>query len=113
MKSSSFLIMAFISGYSCLSAQVIPDSLTVDWSQAGYQGTIPDPPLIVNVKDYGAYGDGIHDDYTAVINAMNSSSSLHVIYFPAGNYLIKSSIAVPDDIVFRGVGAATSLIFDL
>jgi hypothetical protein len=22
----------------------------------GYEGTIPDPPVIVNVKDYGAYG---------------------------------------------------------
>src|SRR4029078_3202992 len=46
-------------------------------------------------------------------NAMNSSSSLHVIYFPAGNYLIKSSIAVPDNVVFRGEGISTSLIFDL
>jgi len=51
---------------------------------------IPDPSIIINVKDFGAYADGIHDDYNAVVNAMNSSSSFHVIYFPAGNYLIKS-----------------------
>src|ERR1043165_1076313 len=102
MKSSSFLIIAFISGYSCLYAQVIPDSLRVDWSQAGYQGIIPDPAVIINVKNFGAYGDGAHDDYSAIINAINSSPSLRVIYFPAGNYLIKSSIAVPDSVVFRG-----------
>src|SRR5690349_2738359 len=102
MKSPGFLIIAFISGYSCLSAQVIPDSLRVDWSHAGYEGAIPDPSAIIDVKDFGAYGDGMHDDYNAIINAINSSSSLHVIYFPAGNYLIKSSIAMPDNVVFRG-----------
>ena len=113
MKSSSFLTIAFVFGYSCLYAQVIPDSLRVNWSQAGYQGIIPDPAVIVNVKDFGAYGDNIHDDYGAVINAINSSSSLRVIYFPAGNYLIKSFIAMPDNVVFRGEGTVTNLIFDL
>ncbi len=91
----------------------MPDSLRVDWSQAGYQGAIPNPSLIINVKNFGAYGDSMHDDYTAIMNAVNSSASLRVIYFPAGNYLIKSSIALPGNVVFKGEGTATNLIFDL
>ena len=95
------------------SAQIIPDSLRVNWSNAGYDGTIPEPSLIINVKDFGAFGDGVHDDYNAIVSAINSSTEFRVIFFPAGNYLIKSSITVPGNVVFRGEGIITNLIFDL
>ncbi len=99
--------------FTQMHAQVIPDSLRSDWSQAGYQGFIPDPALIINVKDFGAYGDSVHDDYAAIINAINSSAALRVIYFPAGDYLIKTQINPPDNIVFRGEGVSSNLIFNL
>lgn len=96
-----------------LCAQVIPDSLRVDWSQAGYNGIIPNPNLIINVKTFGAFGDSVHDDYTAIMKAINSSKLFRVIYFPAGNYLIKSSIQLPSNVVLRGDGISSNLIFDL
>ena len=41
----------------------------------------------VNVKDFGAKGDGTTDDTAAIQNAINSSTSTGlVIYFPAGTY---------------------------
>jgi hypothetical protein len=95
------------------SAQVIPDSLRVDWSQAGYPGYIPDPALVINVKDFGAYGDSVHDDYKAVVNAMNSSAVFRTVFFPAGNYLIKSSLVLPNNVVLRGEGINSNLVFDL
>ena len=114
MKTTyAFLAAVFAFLSLCIHAQVIPDSLKADWSQAGYGGAIPNPPVIINVKDFGAYGDGLHDEYNAIVNAVNSSSSFRVIYFPAGNYLIKSPIIPPDNVVFRGEGMATNLIFDL
>jgi Pectate lyase superfamily protein len=44
----------------------------------------------VNVKDFGAKGDGTTDDRTAIQNAINSLTS-GVVVFPTGSYLIGSS----------------------
>ena len=107
-----FLVFTFAKSIKS-AAQVIPDSLRVNWSQAGYAGVIPNPSTIINVKDFGAYGNGINDDYDAILKAINSSKLPRVIYFPTGNYLIKSAIVPPDNVIFRGDGTSTNLSFDL
>lgn len=57
-----------------------------------------------NVKDYGAKGDGVTDDTAAINSAISSgnrcapgsckstTTTPAVIYFPAGTYLVSSSI---------------------
>src|SRR4051812_28305255 len=96
-----------------ITAQVLPDSLRINWSTAGYTGTIPKPALIINVKNFGAYGDNVHDDYAAIMNAIKSATNPRVIYFPAGNYLFKTTLSLPDKVVLRGEGTATNLVFNL
>lgn len=77
-------------------------------------GSILDDYL--NVKDYGAVGDGIHDD-TAAIQAAIADEwarvaslpyspllSRNTIYFPAGNYKITSSILLYPYITLAGEG---------
>ncbi|MEO8711335.1 MAG: glycosyl hydrolase family 28-related protein [Parafilimonas sp.] len=114
MKTNcAFLSVLFCLLFTQINAQIIPDSLRVDWSQAGYQGVSPDPSLIINVQDFGAYADGIHNDYNAINSAIKSSNKNRVIFFPAGNYLINSSIKIPNNVVLRGEGEVTNLIFDL
>jgi hypothetical protein len=45
-----------------------------------------------NVKNYGAYGDGLHDDTAAIQAAINSlPSSGGIVTIPAGTYLIDTS----------------------
>ena len=55
------------------------------------------------MKDYGAVGDGVHDDTDAINKAISdgnrcgqdcgSSTMLQaVVYFPAGTYLVSYSI---------------------
>lgn len=48
---------------------------------------------IVSVKDYGAVGDGITDDTSSIQDAVDSLSNGGTIYFPAGEYLISSTIS--------------------
>ena len=112
MKFVVFFALIVFSLTSLL-AQVIPASLTIDWSKAGTEGLIPKPTTIINVKDFGALGDSLNDDYNAVINAINSASGLRVVYFPPGKYLIKSTIELPSNVVLRGSGESSILYFSL
>ena len=42
--------------------------------------------LVLNVKDYGAKGDGVTLDTRAILDAINACNN-GVVYFPAGRYL--------------------------
>lgn len=100
---------------------------------AGYQATtgtdIFHPTLrslqaklddIVNVRDYGAVGNGIVDDTAAInraiqniyLSSLNGSNNLvqRVINFPAGTYLISSPILIPSNCTLRGEGKNNSVI---
>lgn len=45
----------------------------------------------VSVKDFGAVGDGVADDTTAIINALAAAAQ---ILFPSGTYAVSSSINI-------------------
>lgn len=51
---------------------------------------------IVNVKSYGAAGDGVTDDLAAIVNAYNYAASVKGwLYFPDGTYLISDTLEIP------------------
>jgi hypothetical protein len=43
---------------------------------------------VINVKDYGATGDGVTDDTNAITAAANAMTSGSMLYFPQGTYLV-------------------------
>ena len=96
-------------------AQVIPAERFTDWSGAGYPDSIPDPATVLDVTSFGAVGDGVTDNFSTVSSAINALNGAQgVIYFPAGNYLIGSSLNLPDSTILRGAGSDSShLIFNL
>jgi len=62
---------------------------------------------IVNIKDYGAVGDGIADDTLAVQRAITNSTG--VIYVPAGTYLI-TGVTLTAGKQLIGENRATSIL---
>ncbi len=61
------------------------------------QSTLSTSSIPLNVQDYGAVGNGVADDTSAIKTAMNiATSTSRNLYFPKGTYKIS------DEIVFRG-----------
>jgi len=50
----------------------------------------------INVKDFGATGDGVTNDTVAIQAAFDSASDGGVIYFPSGEYRISRNIGTND-----------------
>jgi hypothetical protein len=106
-----FLLNGFV---SVTQAQTIPSSRIVDWTHAGYEGIIPDSSNEIDILSFGGAGDSLTDNYPFIISAINSlNGNRGVIYFPAGNYVIRSTINLPDSVILRGASSdSTHLIFD-
>ena len=63
----------------------------------------------INVTDFGALGDGVNDDYSAIQNAINQAATngSHVL-IPAGTYNCSSTIVVPAGVILIGEGRGQS-----
>lgn len=79
------------------------------------QTTLDD--YMVSVKGYGAQGDGSTDDSQSIQNALNdlylsndNAETKRVLYFPAGDYVIESTIFIPPDAYLVGEGKNRSNI---
>ncbi len=62
---------------------------------------ISQPAGSVSVMTYGATGNGLTDDTTAVQNCINANSN---VYLPPGNYLITAPLNLPSNLTLRGAG---------
>jgi hypothetical protein len=62
---------------------------------------------VINVKDFGAVGDGVAND-TAAIQAALSAGSGSTVYIPPGIYLV-SSLTMPTKTTICGVGRGSVL----
>lgn len=61
---------------------------------------------IVNVKYYGARGDGSNNDTSAILKAVKAAGPNSTVFFPPGNYLISDRIIVKNsDMEIYGSGA--------
>lgn len=50
---------------------------------------------VVNVKDFGATGDGVHDDTKAMQNAIDAVGNGDTLYIPNGVYAITQPLINP------------------
>lgn len=64
---------------------------------AATSGTDYARPMAINVKDYGAKGDGTTDDTTAIQNALTAAynqTNGGAVYIPAGTYIVSSQLNI-------------------
>jgi len=86
--------------------QTIPEENKVDWTVAGLEYEIIEPDQVFSVTDYGAIGDGNHNESDAVIAAIEAMGGLPaILYFPAGDYLLSEPIYAQSGLMIKGAGA--------
>lgn len=61
----------------------------------------------INVKTYGAVGDGITDDTVSINNAISDAPIGSTIYFPDKGYLVTSDITINKPLTILGAGKPT------
>lgn len=104
-------------GSAAIFAQLLSNigSSIVGYLQAGagaIKRTVQDRLRdIVSVKDFGAIGDGIADDTTAISAAMAyATSSKRSVYFPSGKYNYSSTINIPYGVRVYGESEYTTVL---
>jgi hypothetical protein len=64
----------------------------------------------VSVKNFGAVGDGVVDDTTAIQAALNSGAKRVVV--PEGTYRIVSTLVIPSEVTFSGTSYSSVIFAD-
>jgi len=64
----------------------------------------------MNVRDFGAAGDGKQDDTPAFEAAMKAAAQTggNVVRVPRGNYLVPGTLDVPENVVLEGTSRPTA-----
>jgi len=75
------------------------------------QSSIDNASTTINVKTYGAVGDGATDDTAAIQAALNAvPASGATVMLPAGTYVVSSTLTIDkDNTTFCGAGAASTI----
>lgn len=93
------------SGISAFTSQLPADSLAETAAPIAPQLSVADRIYpadagVVNVKDYGAKGDGVSDDTAAIQRAIREHLGFNdqkkIIYFPSGTYLVSNTLEWKD-----------------
>lgn len=82
------------------------------WVCAGSLEVTPraaEPP-VVNVRDFGATGDGMHDDRPALEAAMGALQTGGVVYLPPGTYRVEATLCLLPGVRLHGAGRENTII---
>ena len=88
--SSEIVVVAMGTASSANDAAIIATGSTTSRSLADRFSDV------INVKDYGAKGNGTDDDTDAIQAAINDANG-SVVYFPNGTYAISTTLVVPSN----------------
>lgn len=89
--------VSVVDGSAVIGAGTVPRSLGERFSD------------IINVKDFGAKGDGATDD-TAALNAAMTAASGKCLRLPSGTYLTTTGLRIPSNTSVIGAGIGATII---
>jgi polygalacturonase len=95
--------------YDASQSVSMASTLVADEPMPSVTPTSAPPSDAVNVRDFGAAGDGSTDD-TQAINSALSAAAGKTLYFPAGAYRVTSTLYLRGPLRLRGDGAAASVV---
>jgi hypothetical protein len=68
-------------------------------------GSVPSGLPWFDIKSYGAIGDGVNDDTSAIQAAISAASIVNgCVLIPSGTFLFSSTLTIPDKTMLMGVG---------
>src|SRR5258706_8893656 len=93
-------------GSGAINAAIMRQTLT-DVTTAIFQSA-----NVLNVKSFGAVGNGVVDDYPAIkaADAAVASASGGMLYFPAGTYFVSLALQPSSGVNYQGAGKDVTII---
>jgi hypothetical protein len=113
MKCCGFymLLLALTMHINDAVCQILQQSRSTVWTNAGYKSNIPVYDTIRNITDYGGNGNGIAANDTALVNAINSlNNQSGTIYFSAGVFVFNHPVVLRSNLILKGAGAANTIL---
>ena len=65
---------------------------------------------IISVKDFGARGNGVTNDWLALQRALSAAAGIARVYIPQGLYIISQELRIPSNSYIYGAGIGTTVI---
>ncbi len=95
-----------------LQAGILDDDRTIDWTDTGVPGGIPERRTIFATIDAARFGDGTSDAAPAIQGAMVSCPADQVVFLPAGTYRLDSTLDFKrlKGVVLRGAGPGKTIL---
>jgi hypothetical protein len=112
-SSSSSSSFSFAPASSSSSSSAVQPFPLETFAHAGHRGSrlaIPDVGNVVDVRSFGAKGDGKTDDTAAFRLAVAAAPVGGALMIPPGTYLLRSSIVFIKNMVLRGAGPGMTTI---
>ena len=114
----SLLLTLVAPGLACAQSRPAPPAMAAPAINYATQNiTFPADAGVINVKDFGAKGDGKTDDTRAIQDALDRHmGGFRILYFPNGTYLVTDKLTFGGDIgrakqfVMQGQSEAGTII---
>jgi len=65
---------------------------------------------VISVKDFGAKGDGVANDWLSIQRALSAAAGVARLYIPPGLYMITQELRMPSNTYVYGAGIGTTVI---